>query len=127
MNELCDAWNEIKKRIIEKTRVIFCKPRQIWWCSIGINIGTEIYGKNGLFERPVLILKMYNSSTALIAPLTSNESEKEYSHLLRFNDQVSHVLLSQIRTVSTKRFTRKIRNLDEVEFAAILIKFKDSI
>jgi mRNA interferase MazF len=127
MNELCDAWNEIKKRIIAKSRVIFCKPRQIWWCSIGMNIGTEIYGKNHLFERPVLILKMYGHATAFVAPLTTKNHDNRYSVRTEYQKRIYYVVLSQVRTISTKRFSRKIRRLSCDEFETILSEFKDSI
>ena len=38
----------------------FFKEREIWWASIGSNVGSEEDGKNNDFERPVLILKKFN-------------------------------------------------------------------
>ncbi|MFA5871014.1 MAG: hypothetical protein WC842_03995 [Candidatus Paceibacterota bacterium] len=52
-----DSWNIQKKKINTREKVIFCNIREIWWCSLGVNIGSEEDGKNELFERPVLILK----------------------------------------------------------------------
>ena len=41
-----DDWNKIKKDI-EKSKIdkVF-HTQEIWWCSIGINIGFEEDGKN---------------------------------------------------------------------------------
>jgi hypothetical protein len=36
------------------------KEREVWWCSVGENIGFEEDGKNELFNRPVLILKIFS-------------------------------------------------------------------
>lgn len=36
-----DGWNEKKKKIGEDVCNIYFKEREIWWCSIGINIGYE--------------------------------------------------------------------------------------
>ena len=47
------------------------KERDIWWCSIGVNIGDEIDGKNELFHRPVLILKKFSSELCLVAPTSA--------------------------------------------------------
>lgn len=38
-------------------RSLYFKERQIWWASIGQNIGVEANGKNKKYERPVIILK----------------------------------------------------------------------
>jgi hypothetical protein len=58
-----DLWNTAKqnldiKILDEKFRV---HEREIWWCSMGVNIGDEEDGKNELFERPVLILRKFNN------------------------------------------------------------------
>jgi mRNA interferase MazF len=66
-----DSWNTVKKNIANNHKQVFCKTRDIWWCSVGMNIGTEIYGKNEMFERPILVLKVYNKETVLGLPLST--------------------------------------------------------
>lgn len=39
--------------------------REIWWCSLGVNIGFEQDGTNDLFERPVLVIKKIQPRRAL--------------------------------------------------------------
>jgi mRNA interferase MazF len=49
-----DQWN-IKKQQLEKGvgyRNIYFNQGDVWWCSIGKNIGTESYGKGLDFRRP---------------------------------------------------------------------------
>jgi hypothetical protein len=55
-----DGWNNEKQRINKTDKKRFFKEREIWWCALGINIGVEIDGKNGAYERPVLIFKYRN-------------------------------------------------------------------
>lgn len=51
-------WTKLKMRIHSKEeRIIYFNEREVWWASVGINIGNEVDGKNGYFERPVLVLK----------------------------------------------------------------------
>ncbi|MBU0661405.1 hypothetical protein KKG22_04495 [Patescibacteria group bacterium] len=38
----------------------FFREREVWWASLGKNIGYEMDGKNDLFEIPILILKGYS-------------------------------------------------------------------
>ena len=56
--EKYNKWN-IKKQNIHflDNRDIYFKEGDIWWCSIGLNIGDESYGKGRDFRRPILIFK----------------------------------------------------------------------
>ena len=41
-----DKWNELKKKLhVRQERLLF-HEREIWWCSLGVNIGFEENGKN---------------------------------------------------------------------------------
>ena len=57
-----NGWN-IEKQNIESTKkdTLPFHEREIWWCSIGINLGDEQDGKNELYERPVLVIKKFNN------------------------------------------------------------------
>jgi hypothetical protein len=66
-----DCWNMLKKHIHNGNDPIFCNEREIWWSSIGINVGSEEDGKNNLYERPIIVLKVLNKSMILCVPLTS--------------------------------------------------------
>jgi len=102
-----NKWNKIKE-VLEKRKPIFCNTREIWWCSVGSNIGTENSGKNDLFERPVLILRVYNINSVVVVPLTSNSKNDTFHFQLKHQGKDSWAILSQARTVSTKRLQRKL-------------------
>lgn len=43
-----DKWNELKKKIDakeEETRLFF-RDGEVWWVSLGVNIGFEMNGKD---------------------------------------------------------------------------------
>jgi hypothetical protein len=46
-----DEWNSAKKLADASNRRVFGYPREVWWCSLGVNIGAEIDGKNENFEK----------------------------------------------------------------------------
>jgi mRNA interferase MazF len=46
------------------------REREIWWCSVGENVGMEISGKGAFFRRPVLVLRKLDAFTFIGAPLT---------------------------------------------------------
>ena len=41
-----DKWNESKKVIHHNNEDKFYHEREVWWCSLGINIGFEQDGKD---------------------------------------------------------------------------------
>jgi mRNA-degrading endonuclease toxin of MazEF toxin-antitoxin module len=115
-----DKWNIRKKRIEKKTQIPFFYTREIWRCSLGVNIGSEQDGKNDLYERPVLILKKFNKNTLLILPLTTKIAHKNYSYKI---SPKSYVLLSQIRLISSKRLLSKNTKIPLKSYYLIIIKF----
>ena len=81
-----DIWNKQKKLLnIRNITNLYFSERQIWWCSIGCNIGSEIDGKHINFERPVLILKKVNKAQFIGIPLTSKK-KIGYPSLNSFKD-----------------------------------------
>jgi mRNA interferase MazF len=67
-----DEWNNIKKDINNKktNKNLFFHEREVWWVNLGKNIGVEANGKNEIFERPVLIIKKFNSEMIWALPVT---------------------------------------------------------
>ena len=122
-------WNEAKKEINAKKILpdLFFYEREVWWCSVGINVGVESNGKNENFERPVLIIKKFNSEMIWVLPLTSKEHQGIHYYRIVHDSGVSWVYLSQIKTISTKRLLRKIGMVSLSEFTQILKKVNEYI
>jgi mRNA interferase MazF len=120
-----DTWNVLKKKIDKRKKIVYANTREVWWCSFGLNIGTELYGKNELFERPVLVLKVYNKETLKVVPLTG--TNKKYSCPIELGNSISYASLTQVKTISTKRLSRKIGRIDSPQFNFILEKYIESI
>jgi mRNA interferase MazF len=119
-----DAWN-VKKKVVHTSEFRgFVRVREIWWCSLGVNVGDEEDGKNELFERPVLVLKRFNQRIVLSVPLTTHVKDNEFHFAFEYEGERFAVILSQLRLISTKRLTRRIRRLDSELFAAIKQKIK---
>jgi mRNA-degrading endonuclease toxin of MazEF toxin-antitoxin module len=119
-------WTKVKFKIHTSDEIeFFFKEREIWWCSLGINIGHEQEGKNDRFERPVLVLKKFNKHLLWVLPLTRKGKASQYYSRLEQGGEDSFVILSQIRTISSKRLARKMRTMKETEFSQIKVKIKD--
>lgn len=113
-------WN-IEKQSLEKYKpedLVF-HEREIWWCSIGINLGHEQDGKNQFYERPVLVLKKFNSMTAWVIPMTSKNKYSIHYHQIEHNNTVTTLSLSQLKLVSVKRFRRFISKISQYQFSII--------
>ena len=115
-----DSWNKEKKSLenVGHNTLVF-HEREIWWCSIGINLGDEQDGKNELFERPVLILKKFNNKVALVLPMSTKQKDGIYYHNLGHDEKVFTVILSQLRLASVKRFRRLVRKISPHQFELI--------
>jgi mRNA interferase MazF len=121
MDQDYDNWNTKKKDLSNGSRVYFHKG-DIWFASIGKNIGDEEDGKNSSFERPVLIIRKFNNSIFLGLPLTSNEEKegKYYHKLISFSG--STAILSQVRLFDAKRLLRLMGKIDNTELKEIKMK-----
>jgi mRNA interferase MazF len=118
-----EVWNSTKQRIHFSKHKLFFKQREIWYCSLGINLGQEQNGKHEIFERPIVIFKKFNENLFLGFPLTSKEKVGKYYFSIIMPRGVSSVILSQIRVLDAKRLNRKIRTLNKKEFLELSQSF----
>lgn len=111
-----DRWNNLKKKIDYSSNKKIFNEKQVWWCKLGINIGSEQNGSNKDFERPVLIIKKFNKDILIILPLTSNHKNNAFKYKL---SSESSVILSQVRLISSKRLLREIYTVQDSKFNII--------
>lgn len=122
-----NSWHEVKKTLCSNPRRedIRFKERQVWWVSVGHNIGDEQYGKGILYTRPVLIIKKISSTMFYGIPVTSKQKKGYYYHLCRYvedNRGDNLVILSQLRVFDTKRLSHKHGLVETANFEAIRSK-----
>lgn len=120
-------WNKEKQYIHSSHQGFHCRPRQIWWCSLGINIGSEIDGKNGQFERPVIIIKFISKEMLLVVPLTTKGFPDRNHFEIKTKKTTSFAKITQIRTMSSKRLLRQIDTLSEDLFLQLKSWISDFI
>lgn len=112
-------WHKLEIEIEEKQKLPFFREREIWWCSLGANVGVEEDGKNELFERPVLIFRKFSKEMFWGLPMTSKRKEGSFFFGLSFHEEERSVILSQIKTLSSKRLIRRIGKISENKFREI--------
>ncbi len=126
MHKAFNEWNKRKKQIHARDKDVLFHEREIWWCSLGVNVGSEQDGVSRNFERPVLVVKNFNGQVLWVLPLTRTyKMANEYYFFLEEGEKgKSVVVLSQLRLISRKRLIRKIRTLEEGQFKSIVRKIK---
>ena len=123
-DENFDEWNEEKQQIDRKTsRPPFVSVGDIWWISIGKNVGAEINGKNRRYSRPAVILKKLKHDFYLVAPTTSQIKHGSWCVSVRQGDATMSVCLHQIRTIDYRRVGSKLGTLADEETRAVQIGF----
>ncbi len=126
MEQDFDNWNNKKKELSKSNRVYFDKG-EIWYSSLGKNIGDEEDGKNDNFERPILITRKFNNNIFICVPLTSNMNKegKYYFKLNSFNGSVA--ILSQVRLLDAKRLLRLMGKISNNELKDIKKKIAEIV
>ncbi len=119
-----DAWNEVKKITNESeiSNEFFFHEGEIWWCTVGINIGVESDGKDDTFERPVLIVRVFNKNMVWVVPITSTVKDSPFYYEFTFKDRTQSLMLTQLKTISTKRLKRYLGVLPEGDLGMVIQK-----
>ena len=121
---LLDWWKTGVRLRGRKSKPLF-KEGEVWWTSIGLNIGVEIFGKGDQFARPVLIFKKFNADSFLGIPLTSRLKDELWYIPLRCVDREARAVLSQTRCFDAKRLMKRMVALTDEQFVAIKQMFLD--
>lgn len=96
------------------------KEKEIWWCSLGINIGTEVYGKGSDYTRPVLVINTEGAESFIGIPLSSKVKNRKYSCIIKTLDNKLHTaLVYQTRSLDKRRLTSKIYDLPIEEYEKV--------
>ena len=126
-NKKYDEWNILKKRINCYRNLNHPKIREIWWVNLGLNIGSEIYGKGIKYIRPVLVLKVNNTNFIGI-PISSKIRKDEGRITIKTLDNRYHsVIFNQIKVFDNKRLINRKYILSKNKFKKIIRKFKNMI
>lgn len=128
MNKNFDEWNDKKKKLDLRIDTPYFHARELWWCSLGLNIGFEQDGKGSDYYRPVLILKVVSRQTCFVIPLTTSEKVHKFRPSLGSIDgKEAKAILTQLRVIDTKRLVSIIGKLDKDKFALIRKAARDML
>lgn len=121
-------WAEIKKKLHENEVVRLYHAREVWWCSLGVNVGFEQDGDGAEYQRPVLVLKGLSKNTCLVIPLTTSA----HKHPMRISlgeiaGKEASAIISQMRVIDTKRLEEKVGFINKEIFETIRKAVRDML
>lgn len=119
----------LTKIIIDKTerRDIIINEYQVFWCSLGENVGDEENGKGEIFRRPVLIFKKFNNNLFWGIPLSTKIKDNKYYVKILLKDIEQSAMISQLRVLDSKRLDEYIGYISRGDFAKIQNRIIDII
>ncbi|MEI8174469.1 MAG: type II toxin-antitoxin system PemK/MazF family toxin [bacterium] len=125
MSKDFDNWNKIKKEKHNKNMLPLFSEREIWWCALGINIGSEEDGKGVNYLRPVLILRKFNKSIFYGLPITSKKKNDMFHISINSGKIEGSLILSQMRLIDVRRLSHLLGKITETEMTEIKKKLKE--
>ena len=124
-----DKWNEIKKITQNSKRKLGIKSREIFWAKIGQNIGSEEYGKDENFARPVIVIRKLTKDLFVGVPLTSTIKSNDYFHSFKYDNKThgtvhNSAMILQLKVFSIKRLMNKAGIINKNDFEEIIKKLQ---
>ena len=95
---------------------------EIWWNSIGKNLGFEEDGKGIEYSRPVLILRGFSKELFWGIPLSTTKNRGKYYYAFTLHGKTSIALLSQLRTFDTLRLAKRYGKVGPNTFKVIKMR-----
>ncbi len=105
-------WCRLKIKLWNRPKTTVFKQGDIWWCSLGMNLGEEIFGKGEKLTRPVLIFRKFTSNSFLGLPLTTQEKQGSWYVETELKGVKRWAMLNQARILDKKRLTSRVGALD---------------
>jgi len=118
-------WHGLKTDLQRTDRNILFHEREIWLCSVGMNLGHEEDGKSDLFLRPVVIFRRFYANACGSIALTSTLRMGSYYYQFYFGGRISTAMLFQMRLFDQKRFIRKMGVMPSERFNEMKARIED--
>lgn len=120
-------WHTLKEWLHDHHNAPTFKQREVWWCSVGVNIGHEEDGKGEYYSRPVLIVRKFNERIFWGVPLTTQIKSNPYYYRIHFKGREQCVMLSQLRLWESKRLRANMGKLSPSQFVKIREAIREMI
>lgn len=110
------GWHTLKQSTHNDAPRPTFKEREVWWCSIGVNVGHEIDGKHERFLRPVLVIRKFNRQIFWGIAMTTKIKDNQYYFPIDFQGRRGCIVLSHLRLYDAKRLNNLMGTLPVKQF-----------
>lgn len=124
MQKRFDEWNDRKKKLHQDVQRPYFHEREIWFCSLGVNVGFEQDGASGTFMRPILVFKRFNKQVFWGIPLTRTSKRGEHYFPFIMKGGSSTAILSQLRLIDAYRLSYKVGTMTVSDFSKLNKKLR---
>lgn len=123
-----DRWNG-KKKMLDAAGINgpHCHEREIWWCSIGVNVGSEQHSQTSDFSRPVVVVRRFTEDIFWGVPLTTKTMKLPFRVRLELGGIANDALILQMRVYDRKRLVRQIGVVPQDVFTTLTDAIIDSV
>lgn len=112
-----NEWILLKEKIHERNyNAPYVSEGEIWWASVGENVGSEIDGKSSLFSRPVLIYKKLSHHFYFVVPTTTKDKTGSWYVQFKHRGKKMVACLQQSRSMDYRRLSSKLGEMDGKAF-----------
>ena len=124
MEKNFSGWSDQKTKIDSKNhKAPFVTEGDIWWAATGVNVGSEMNGKNELYSRPVIILKKLAHNFYFVIPTTTQEKAGSwYISFVHSNIKMT-ACLHQARSIDYRRILGKLGSLNDSDYSLVKESF----
>jgi len=124
MNKNFEEWSK-EKWDLDKNKIrAFFHEREVWFASLGVNIGFEQNRRGDKYLRPIIVLKKFNNEILWCIPLTKTQKKSAFYFSFELNKSISTAILSQIKLIDSKRLQYKIGDTKSDDFIKLKQKLK---
>lgn len=96
----------------------------IWWASVGENVGSEINGKSRLFSRPVIVLRKLAHGFYFVVPTTTQTRKGTWYVTFDHGGRHMAACLHQARAIDYRRLSSKLGTLDDEDLVRVRAGFQ---
>ena len=115
----------MKQKLVRiQHRPPFVNEGDIWWFSLGENVGSEIGGKSDIFTRPAIVYRKLAAGFYLVVPTTSKTKMGNWYVPFKHQGRNMWACLHQVRTVDHRRLWSKIGRLDDEDYKSVQEGFR---
>lgn len=119
-------WIGLKEKLHKNThKPPFVSEGDIWWCSLGENIGSEINGKSSQFSRPAIVLKKLAHGFYFVIPTSTQKRSGSWYVPFRHKGKHMVACLQQARSIDYRRLWSKLGSLDDTDVTRVKDGFHD--